>query len=64
MLDVGINPVRDPVTGRTRLVGDVDPATVTAAWAATPVPGGVGPVTDAWLVQNTVVAAEAAAKLR
>ncbi|MDD7941588.1 bifunctional 5,10-methylenetetrahydrofolate dehydrogenase/5,10-methenyltetrahydrofolate cyclohydrolase [Actinomycetospora lutea] len=64
VLDVGINPVRDPVTGRTRLVGDVDPAVAAVARAATPVPGGVGPVTDVWLVQNTVLAAERAAKRR
>lgn len=64
VLDVGINPVVDPVTGTTRLVGDVDPAAVSAARAATPVPGGVGPVTDVWLVQNTVLAAETAAKRR
>ncbi|PVZ06944.1 bifunctional 5,10-methylenetetrahydrofolate dehydrogenase/5,10-methenyltetrahydrofolate cyclohydrolase [Actinomycetospora cinnamomea] len=64
VLDVGINPVPEPATGRTRLVGDVDPGAVAAAWAATPVPGGVGPVTDVWLVQNTVLAAEEAAKRR
>ena len=64
VIDVGINPVRDPVTGRTRLVGDVDPAVASVARAVTPVPGGVGPVTDVWLVQNTVLAAEAAAKRR
>ncbi|MFC5138379.1 bifunctional 5,10-methylenetetrahydrofolate dehydrogenase/5,10-methenyltetrahydrofolate cyclohydrolase [Actinomycetospora rhizophila] len=64
VLDVGINPVRDPATGRTHLVGDVDPAALSVARAATPVPGGVGPVTDVWLVQNTVLAAERAAKHR
>jgi len=64
VLDVGINPVPDPATGRTRLVGDVDPAALEVARAATPVPGGIGPVTDVWLVQNTVLAAEAAAKRR
>lgn len=64
VLDVGINPVPDPATGRTRLVGDVDPVALDVARAATPVPGGVGPVTDVWLVANTVLAAEAAAKRR
>lgn len=59
VIDVGINPVPDPVTGRVRLVGDVDlPAVLHLTRAATPVPGGVGPVTDAWLVRNTVLAAE------
>jgi methylenetetrahydrofolate dehydrogenase (NADP+) / methenyltetrahydrofolate cyclohydrolase len=42
----------------------VDPAVATVARAVTPVPGGVGPVTDVWLVQTTVLAAEAAAKRR
>jgi methylenetetrahydrofolate dehydrogenase (NADP+)/methenyltetrahydrofolate cyclohydrolase len=57
-VDVGINPVRDPVSGRVRLVGDLDTVSVAGrAEAVTPVPGGVGPVTDVWLLRNTVTAA-------
>ncbi|WP_285660056.1 bifunctional 5,10-methylene-tetrahydrofolate dehydrogenase/5,10-methylene-tetrahydrofolate cyclohydrolase, partial [Actinomycetospora sp. NBRC 106375] len=61
IIDVGINPVPDPETGRIRLVGDVDlPAVLHQVRAATPVPGGVGPVTDVWLMKNSVTAARAA----
>jgi methylenetetrahydrofolate dehydrogenase (NADP+)/methenyltetrahydrofolate cyclohydrolase len=62
VIDVGINPFRDPQTGKVRMVGDVafDEARGQAR-AITPVPGGVGPVTDVWLIRNTVAAARAAA---
>ena len=55
VIDVGINRVeRD---GRMRLVGDVDYASAAAvAGAITPVPGGVGPMTIACLLANTVTA--------
>jgi methylenetetrahydrofolate dehydrogenase (NADP+) / methenyltetrahydrofolate cyclohydrolase len=57
-VDVGINPVTDPATGKVRLVGDLDFASVAdKAEAITPVPGGVGPVTDVWLLRNTITAA-------
>jgi methylenetetrahydrofolate dehydrogenase (NADP+) / methenyltetrahydrofolate cyclohydrolase len=57
VIDVGINRV-DAGGGKTRLVGDVDFATaVTRAGAITPVPGGVGPMTIACLLLNTVNAA-------
>ena len=54
VIDVGINRV-----GRTaRLVGDVDFAAAAAvAGAITPVPGGVGPMTIACLLANTLTAA-------
>ena len=57
VIDVGINRV--PVEeGRTRLVGDVDFAGASeVAGAITPVPGGVGPMTIACLLANTVTAA-------
>ena len=44
------------------LVGDVDPRVASVAGALTPVPRGVGPLTIAMLMQNTVVAAEARAR--
>jgi methylenetetrahydrofolate dehydrogenase (NADP+)/methenyltetrahydrofolate cyclohydrolase len=40
------------------LVGDVDPRVAEVAGALTPVPGGVGPLTRAMLMKNTVIAAE------
>ena len=64
VIDVGINraPFRDPVkaaAGKTRVVGDVDfkAASEVAVWI-TPVPGGVGLMTVACLLQNTVTAAK------
>jgi len=60
VIDVGINRIAAPELGegRTRLVGDVafDEA-VSHAGAITPVPGGVGPMTIAMLMANTVTAA-------
>ena len=63
VIDVGITrfPARDPqaaAAGKTRLVGDVafDEAKAVAGWI-TPVPGGVGPMTIACLLQNTLTAA-------
>ncbi len=60
VIDVGINRVPNPAAGegKTRLVGDVafTEARETAA-AITPVPGGVGPMTVACLLHNTLVAA-------
>jgi methylenetetrahydrofolate dehydrogenase (NADP+)/methenyltetrahydrofolate cyclohydrolase len=58
VIDVGINRVPAAEEGKTRLVGDVDYASASAvAGAITPVPGGVGPMTIAVLLRNTVVAA-------
>jgi methylenetetrahydrofolate dehydrogenase (NADP+)/methenyltetrahydrofolate cyclohydrolase len=63
VIDVGINRV-PAADGKTRLVGDVDYAGVaTVARAITPVPGGVGPMTIAVLLRNTLVAAYAHAGL-
>ncbi|MDA8653746.1 bifunctional methylenetetrahydrofolate dehydrogenase/methenyltetrahydrofolate cyclohydrolase FolD [Alphaproteobacteria bacterium] len=58
VIDVGINRVDVPETGKTRLVGDVafDDAKENAGYI-TPVPGGVGPMTIACLLRNTVFAA-------
>jgi methylenetetrahydrofolate dehydrogenase (NADP+)/methenyltetrahydrofolate cyclohydrolase len=56
VIDVGINRV-DAGEGKTRLVGDVDFAGVAeVAGAITPVPGGVGPMTIACLLANTLTA--------
>ncbi|MCW2295128.1 methylenetetrahydrofolate dehydrogenase (NADP+)/methenyltetrahydrofolate cyclohydrolase [Pseudomonas sp. BIGb0408] len=56
VIDVGINRIEE--NGRSRLVGDVDFAAVQPVAAAiTPVPGGVGPMTIAMLMHNTVLAA-------
>ncbi len=60
VIDVGINrvPMYGAEPGRTRLVGDVDFAEAAAkAGAITPVPGGVGPMTIAMLMVNTLRAA-------
>ncbi len=63
-VDVGINPVEDPSTGKTPLVGDLDFASVAAkAEGITPVPGGVGSVTDVWPLRNATHAAKYAAGL-
>ena len=59
VIDVGINRVGDTSEKGYRLVGDVDwEGIYKKAAAITPVPGGVGPMTIAMLVQNTVEAAE------
>jgi len=63
VIDVGMNRI-DAGAGKTRLVGDVAFAeAVTVAGAITPVPGGVGPMTIACLLRNTLVAAHARAGL-
>jgi methylenetetrahydrofolate dehydrogenase (NADP+)/methenyltetrahydrofolate cyclohydrolase len=59
VIDVGVNRVDDPTREKGyRLVGDVafDEAKEKASWI-TPVPGGVGPMTIAMLLKNTVIAA-------
>jgi methylenetetrahydrofolate dehydrogenase (NADP+) / methenyltetrahydrofolate cyclohydrolase len=54
VIDVGVNRTDDG-----RLVGDVDPAVFDVAGLMTPVPGGVGPMTIAMLLRNTLTAAQA-----
>ncbi|MGI9440197.1 MAG: bifunctional 5,10-methylenetetrahydrofolate dehydrogenase/5,10-methenyltetrahydrofolate cyclohydrolase [Parvibaculales bacterium] len=59
VIDVGINRIDAPEKGegKTRLVGDVDfAAAIKVAGAVTPVPGGVGPLTIACLLANTLIA--------
>ena len=65
VIDVGINRDEAPVAGgKSKLVGDVDFEPVAAkASAITPVPGGVGPMTIAMLISNTVKAAKALARI-
>jgi methylenetetrahydrofolate dehydrogenase (NADP+)/methenyltetrahydrofolate cyclohydrolase len=64
VVDVGVNRIPDPsAKGGARLVGDVDFARVQpVAGMITPNPGGVGPMTIAMLMQNTVRAAELTAQ--
>ena len=64
VIDVGINQVDDPTTKRGyRLVGDVDFAGVSPKCSAiTPVPGGVGPMTIAMLMSNTIKACRQSAR--
>jgi methylenetetrahydrofolate dehydrogenase (NADP+)/methenyltetrahydrofolate cyclohydrolase len=63
VIDVGINRIEDATTkSGFRLVGDVDFASARErASKITPVPGGVGPMTIAMLLKNTVRAAEQSA---
>ncbi len=57
VIDVGINRITD--ASGNRLVGDVDYASArTVASAITPVPGGVGPMTIAYLLKNTLIASQ------
>ena len=64
IIDVGVNRVDDPTRERGyRLVGDVDfESCLEKASYITPVPGGVGPMTIAMLLSNTVTAAELSAQ--
>jgi methylenetetrahydrofolate dehydrogenase (NADP+)/methenyltetrahydrofolate cyclohydrolase len=59
VVDVGVNFIPDPATGKNKQVGDVDfEAVKEKAGAITPVPGGTGAVTSVMLMANTVSAAE------
>lgn len=59
VLDVGVSRQVDEETGRTRLVGDVEPGVRDVAGWLSPNPGGIGPMTRAMLLANVVEAAEA-----
>lgn len=59
IIDVGITRIHDKKTGKSKLVGDVDfDAVREVAGYITPVPGGVGPMTVAMLMKNTLIAAK------
>ncbi len=63
VIDVGVNFVPDPATGKNKQVGDVDfDAVKEKAKSITPVPGGTGAVTSMMLMANTVRAAERLSK--
>ena len=63
-IDVGINAVQDAASGKVVVTGDIDFDGVAAkAEAITPVPGGIGPITDVWLVGNVLAAAAMAARV-
>ena len=58
VIDVGINRITNEADGTSKLVGDVDYKQATEfAKSITPVPGGVGPMTIACLLRNTLQAA-------
>ncbi|QZY53155.1 bifunctional methylenetetrahydrofolate dehydrogenase/methenyltetrahydrofolate cyclohydrolase [Leucobacter tenebrionis] len=60
VLDVGVSRKVDPETGKSRVVGDVDPGVAEVAGWISPNPGGVGPMTRALLLKNVVEMAERA----
>ncbi len=58
VIDVGTNPIPDSSKASgVRLVGDLEPAAQAVCAAFSPVPGGIGPLTVAFLLKNTCVAA-------
>jgi methylenetetrahydrofolate dehydrogenase (NADP+)/methenyltetrahydrofolate cyclohydrolase len=59
VLDVGVSRRRDPVSGKNKIFGDVQPEVREKASWISPNPGGVGPMTRALLLQNVVEAASA-----
>jgi methylenetetrahydrofolate dehydrogenase (NADP+)/methenyltetrahydrofolate cyclohydrolase len=57
VIDIGINAIKAP-DGSIEMVGDVDTTSVErVAEAVSPVPGGVGPITDMWVLHNAIRAA-------
>ncbi|HCG57159.1 MULTISPECIES: bifunctional methylenetetrahydrofolate dehydrogenase/methenyltetrahydrofolate cyclohydrolase [Brevibacterium] len=61
VLDVGVSREEDPETGKSKIVGDVDPAVAEVAAWVSPNPGGVGPMTRALLLKNVVDVAQRSA---
>lgn len=61
VIDVGINRIQQP-DGKTVIMGDCATSELGHARAVTPVPGGVGPMTIACLLENTAIAASAKLK--
>ena len=60
VLEGGVSRTVDESTGKSRLVGDVDPGVRAVAGWVSPNPGGVGPMTRAMLLANVVETAERA----
>jgi methylenetetrahydrofolate dehydrogenase (NADP+)/methenyltetrahydrofolate cyclohydrolase len=58
VIDVGVSRSTDPETGKSRVVGDVDPGVRDVASWVSPNPGGVGPMTRAMLLTTVVETAE------
>ena len=61
VLDVGVSRETDPETGKSKIVGDVDPGVAEVASWVSPNPGGVGPMTRALLLKNVVDTAQRSA---
>lgn len=61
VLDVGVSRETDQETGKSKIVGDVDPAVAEVASWVSPNPGGVGPMTRALLLKNVVDTAQRSA---
>ncbi|MGO2812227.1 MAG: bifunctional methylenetetrahydrofolate dehydrogenase/methenyltetrahydrofolate cyclohydrolase [Brevibacterium aurantiacum] len=61
VLDVGVSREEDPETGKSKIVGDVDPGVAEVAAWVSPNPGGVGPMTRALLLKNVVDVAQRSA---
>lgn len=64
VIDVGVSRRIDPATGKSVVVGDVEPAVAEVASWISPNPGGVGPMTRAMLLANVVNTAERAGAAR
>ncbi|MEW1990085.1 bifunctional methylenetetrahydrofolate dehydrogenase/methenyltetrahydrofolate cyclohydrolase [Brevibacterium casei] len=62
VLDVGVSREEDPETGKSKIVGDVDPGVAEVAAWISPNPGGVGPMTRALLLKNVVDTAQRASQ--
>ena len=58
LVDVGVSRVTDPETGKSKVAGDISADAVAKASWFSPNPGGVGPMTRAMLLVNTIEATE------